>query len=273
MSGTNDNNDVLYLHITPNGKKYFGVTCQKPERRWNSGYGYKENPHFWNAIQKYGWNNITHVILADSLTPDEADSLEIFFIALYDTTNRSKGYNLDHGGRGENKRHSEETKQKMSESRKGKVLSEETKRKIGEAHKGVKNFMYGKHLPEEWKQNISNANKGEKAYWYGKTLSEETKRKMSEAQKGRIGKQCPNSKTVICLTTKEVFHGTAEAERKTGIFHNAIVNVCNGKAKSAGKLPDGTRLKWAYVKDLPKPKVSEEKKQLLRNGPKLLKVA
>lgn len=276
MSGTNDNNDVLYLHITPSGKKYFGVTCKRPERRWANGHGYKSNPHFWRAIEKYGWNNITHVILADGLTPDEADSLEIFFIALYDTINPSKGYNQDRGGRGKNKRMSEETKQKIGEAQKGKIISEEQRQKISKAHKG-------KTLSEEHKRKISKAHKGighseeskrkiSEAH-KGTIFSEETKRKMSEAQKGKTGKQCPNSKTVICLTTKEIFYGTKEAGRITGIGQSHISNVCNGKEKSAGKLPDGTKLKWKYVKDLPKPRVSEETKQLLSNGPKLLKSA
>ena len=227
MSGTNDNNDVLYLHITPCGKKYFGVTGMKPKQRWRkNGNGYKpekdengnEKPsHFWTAIQKYGWDNITHVILADNLTPDEADMFEIFLIAYYDTTDPSKGYNLDRGGRGENKRMSEESKQKISKANKG------------------------KHFSEQHKQKLSRSN--------------------------------PNSKTVICITTGECYRSTKEVERKTGIRQCDISRVCTGKRKTVGELSDGTRLKWAYVRNLPKPQVSEETKQLLSNGPKLLKVA
>jgi len=66
---------------------------------------------------------------------------------------------------------SEETKRKMSESTKGKPKSEETKRKMSEAQKG-------KHLSEEHKRKLSESQKG-------KHLSEETKTKMSEAQKGK----------------------------------------------------------------------------------------
>lgn len=32
----------LYMHISPNGKKYVGITCQKPEGRWRKGEGYKK---------------------------------------------------------------------------------------------------------------------------------------------------------------------------------------------------------------------------------------
>ena len=35
------NNFVVYRHISPSGKCYIGITCQKPECRWgNNGYKY-----------------------------------------------------------------------------------------------------------------------------------------------------------------------------------------------------------------------------------------
>lgn len=227
MSGTNEKNYVLYLHISPSGKKYFGITCQKPKRRWANGNGYKKHPHFWRAIQKYGWDNIAHIVLADDLTKEEAFSFEQYFIAYYDTTNRENGYNSSSGGEGGNS---------------GCERTEEWKRKISESHKGEKHPMYGKT--------------GKDSPHYGKT-----------------GKDAYRSKTVICLTTKEIFYSTHEVKRLKGINAQSISAACIGKQNYAGKLPDGTKLKWKYVQDLPKPQVSEEKKQLLRNGPKLLKVA
>ena len=51
-----DNNYTVYIHNNKiNHKKYIGITKQKPEYRWGyNGCNYKESPHFWNAIQKYG---------------------------------------------------------------------------------------------------------------------------------------------------------------------------------------------------------------------------
>lgn len=208
----------------------------KPKYRWNNGHGYRQNKHFWNAIQKYGWNNIRHIILADDLTKEDACLFEQICIALYDTTNHENGYNNSLGG--EHGKHSEESKQKISENNarywQGKTFSEETKQKISENNKGEKNYFYGKH---------------------------------------NLGKNNHNSKTVICITTRQVFYGTCEASRITGARQGHISNVCTGKRKHAGKLPDGTKLRWAYVQDLPKPQVSKEIKQLLRNGPRLLKSA
>ena len=70
---------------------------------------------------------------------------------------------------------SEEIRQKMSESRKGKHHSEITKFKIGEAQKGTKNHNYGKHLSEEQKKKISKTLKG---------MSPERRKQMSEVERG-----------------------------------------------------------------------------------------
>lgn len=131
--------------------------------------------------------------------------------------------------------------------------------------KGYNISKGGDIISEETRQKISKSNTG-------KHPSEETKRKLSELNKGKTGSKCHNSKTVICITTKQVFYGAVEAGKMTGVCYSCISEVCNGNRKSAGKLPDGTKLRWKFVKDLPKPKVSEDKKQLLRNGPKPLKI-
>ena len=61
------------MHICPNNKKYIGITCQEPEKRWINGKGYKTNDYFFRAIQKYNWNNIKHEILFNNLTKKEAE--------------------------------------------------------------------------------------------------------------------------------------------------------------------------------------------------------
>ena len=71
---------------------------------------------------------------------------------------------------------SEEHRRKMSEAKKGRTFSEETRRKMSEAKKG-------KHRSEETRRKISEAIKGEKHPLFGKHHSEETRRKMSESHK------------------------------------------------------------------------------------------
>jgi len=100
MSLNNDKKYSVYRHINnKNNKKYIGITCQKPQNRWGKdGNGYKSQSYFWNAIQKYGWNNFKHEILFEHLTKDEACNKEIELIAKYKTMNRTYGYNRSIGG-------------------------------------------------------------------------------------------------------------------------------------------------------------------------------
>ena len=91
---------VVYMHTSPNNKRYIGITRQNPpEKRWGSnGCGYNENEYFWRAIKKYGWQNFRHEILLDGLTEKEAKQKEIELIAFYDLTDPNKGFNVTPGG-------------------------------------------------------------------------------------------------------------------------------------------------------------------------------
>lgn len=230
------NNYVLYLHTSPSGKRYYGITKQNPKQRWANGKGYQNNPYFTRAIEKYGWDNITHEILFDDLTEYEAQELEKYMIQWYDTANRKYGYNISTGGEGGNSgcERTEEWNQKISESMKGekaywfgKHHSEETKKKISENHadfSGENHPMYNKHHTEEWKQNHS------------------------EAMKGRYnGKNNPRAKSVICITTKRIFFTTKEGAEYYDIKNNTnISQCCKGKRKSAGK-HNNQKLVWRYL--------------------------
>lgn len=93
------------------------------------------------------------------------------------------------------RKHTDETRKKMSVSRNCRLPdSAETRKKKSEA-------MKGKVFSEEHKKNMSEAQKGRVAWNKGKVHSEETKKKMSEAQKGRSsptkGKKRVNGKYVI----------------------------------------------------------------------------
>lgn len=115
-------NHVVYMHVAPNGKKYIGITCQRPEARWgSSGRQYRECPKMYNAIKKYGWDNFQHFVLYKGLNCKEAGALEQILIAWYQTTDNDKGYNICMGGEvgALGVKRSEETKKKMSAAAKG----------------------------------------------------------------------------------------------------------------------------------------------------------
>lgn len=127
---TMNTNYTIYCHRNKiNNKAYIGQTCQKLERRWRDGEGYAHCSYFYRAIKKYGWDNFEHFIIFDNLTQEKANKIEQKLILLFNTTDPDFGYNLELGGN--NKCHSEETKEKISNSLKGKFV-------------GEKNPMFGK---------------------------------------------------------------------------------------------------------------------------------
>lgn len=89
---------VVYKHTNRiNGKVYIGITRQDLNKRWQNGYGYM-GTYFWNAVQKYGWDNFDHEILLSGLTKEEACEEEKRLIAEYQAQDKEHGYNIMEGG-------------------------------------------------------------------------------------------------------------------------------------------------------------------------------
>ena len=185
---------------------------------------------------------------------------------------------ISEANKGENhpfygKHHSEEAKQMISEANKGennpfygKHHSEEAKQKISEKIKGENHPMYGKHHSEEAKQMISKAHKGKhnseehnkkiSEAKKGIQLSEEHKKKIGEANKGKqLSEETKmkiseaKNKKVICITTGEIFDSMKEASYHYNVAQSNMSKCCKGKRNYAGKLPNGTPLKWKFLKD------------------------
>lgn len=210
------------MHISPDGKRYIGITGKKPEYRWNHGKAYKLNRHFYNAISKYGWDNFKHIIIANGISKNDACEMEQRLIAEYGTTDPTKGYNHSVGGEcgSLGVKYSKEQLKESRKSRvygsswsKGKHLTEEHRRKISEATKGRK-------VSEESKQKMRLAKVGYKPVWAGKERNDEYR--------------AAKSKPVICVETKNKYFGLMEAERQTGISHANISNCLKGKRNLAG---------------------------------------
>ena len=133
-----NNNYKVYMHTSPSGKVYVGITCQPTYVRWKNGNGYKNNKHFYNAIIKYGWDNFEHQIILENVSKETACAVEIELISKYRSNQFKYGYNRSTGGEfattGVPK--SAETRSKISNSLKGRKLSEEQIRHISAALKG-----------------------------------------------------------------------------------------------------------------------------------------
>ena len=167
-----ERNYTIYMHICPNGKKYVGMTSQKPPtKRFQNGKGYKNCILFNEAILEYKWINIEHKILFNNLTKEEAENKEIELIKKYKTQNYKYGYNIQEGG----------CCHKHEDS---------TKRKIGSHFKGEKNYFYNKHFYGELNPFYGKSHTKEtinklKKINTGKKHTKETKEKMSLSQKGK----------------------------------------------------------------------------------------
>ena len=121
------------------------------------------------------------------------------------------------------RKHSQETKLKLSTSRKKRLITEETKRKISESHKG-------KTISEEQKEKLRIINSG-------KILSEETKNKISESKKGSKPWNFGICKDIIVQV--DLKNGDVIKEWKNlleleeaGYQKSNVINVCKGKRKS-----------------------------------------
>lgn len=144
---------LIYKHQY-NNKVYIGLTRQTPEQRWRNGEGYKNSPHFYRAIKKYGWDNFTHEIIQSTDSLEKAQILEIMWISFY--KKRGGVYNITAGGEGSN----------------GVPMSEDTKKKISLANKGKNSWNKGQigiKWTEEQKKKASASHKGQKPWNTGKS--------------------------------------------------------------------------------------------------------
>lgn len=185
----------VYVHIFPNGKVYVGITGDPPHRRWKSnGYGYHGQRVIYNAIKKYGWDNIQHEIVASNLTKEEACNFEIILIRAFNSTNHDYGYNVDCGGRTSGS-HSPETKKKMSETMKQVWRSDNYKRV----------------LTEESIQKMKDAKKD----MY-------------------LGADNPAARSVICIDTGKVFPTIRSAAKAKGLCKDTISKYLSHKSNGGG---------------------------------------
>lgn len=144
-----EKNYKVYMHIFPNGKAYIGITRQEPKVRWGGGNGYARNEYMHRAIKKYGWENIEHIVLFDGLSKNDACEIEKELIKKHKTNNKNFGYNIESGGQCSSL--AESTKQKLREAHTGKRASEETKDKMSASRK-----RFLSENPEYYQKNLEN---------------------------------------------------------------------------------------------------------------------
>lgn len=140
---------IGYIYLTTNlinNHKYIG---KRQKSKFDESYK-GSGKRLKAAIEKYGWDNFSCEILKWCETLEELNNSEKEYIELYDAVNNPDFYNLAKGGDGgdtganykgmvaRKPHHSEETKKKMSEQRKGHLTSQDTREKLRIANTGKK---------------------------------------------------------------------------------------------------------------------------------------
>lgn len=251
---------LVYKHTTPSKKVYIGITSRTAHERWREGEGYKGS-YFYNAVKKYGWDNIQHEILFENLTQEEAIAKENELITKYDSINRDKGYNVVPGGGLGIKgyKFTDEQVKRLSESHKG--VWTEKQQQAAMARRGKPSPCKGKKqsresiekmrrsliehyktnkVSEETREKLRKANGGENHWNYGRKYSDEMRFKLSKAH---LGQKPVTRKKVICLETKEVFDSERDATLAKGYKKDAIGAVCRGNKHTV----DGNH--WMFLDD------------------------
>ena len=89
-------NWCVYMHENrKTGKKYLGITGNRPTRKWANGKLYETCKVFNEDIQRYGWDAFRHEILYTDLTQEQAESLCKRLITKYKTNDPAHGYNCE----------------------------------------------------------------------------------------------------------------------------------------------------------------------------------
>jgi group I intron endonuclease len=182
---------IYYITNIINHKVYIGNSKNIEKRWWNHRSLLKKNNHFNEHLQysynKYGVDNFKLFILEICL-PEKLEEREKFWIKELKAFEPEYGYNLTAGGN-EDRKIREEVKIKIKKNIKnrvgknnsffGKRHSEESKQIMSEKKKGIIPWNKGKILPpisEYHKKRLVESNTG-------RHPSEETKRKISQSEK------------------------------------------------------------------------------------------
>lgn len=178
----------IYKLTSPSGKVYIGK-AGNPARRWqeharNARSG--KASYLYEAIRKYGWEAFTKEIIDSAQSLEELNQKEVYWIAYYRSyTDATKGYNSTPGGDGGDTWSTLSEEQKLTAIAKRPAVSEETRKKMSESRKHLLEGSDVWNKGTTWhKRTVKEPwNKGKKGEYHRRSpVTEETKRKLREAR-------------------------------------------------------------------------------------------
>lgn len=144
----------IYLITNQVNKKVYIGQSQNIELRWKAHRNRPFNPNsidyekpLYRAIRKYGLDNFTFQIL-EECEIKELNNREMYWIEIYHSTDKEKGYNLTKGGESG-------TPIKLSEAQRDQIieclqLSNETQEQIAKKFQVSQRLVSGINLGEYW---------------------------------------------------------------------------------------------------------------------------
>lgn len=217
----------IYKITSPSGRVYIGQSVNIENRL--SSYRHLKcltQTRLLRSLKKYGFENHSFEIIMECEQKD-LNFWEEYFIWDLDTFGTKNGLNLRSGGG--SSLNSDETKKRMSEAQKGRVVSAYTRELI-------RNVNQGRIRPDQDKIKISHSMKGmikTPEHLLNISISLKSSKKFKDAQK-KVSEG--NMKQVINMETGVVYESAKEAAFCHGFLKSTLVNSLNGFRKNRTSL-------------------------------------
>lgn len=215
----------IYMHINKiNGKIYIGQT-KNCEKRWRcNGRMYKPKEggqsRFWNAINKYGWNNFEHRVIMICNSREEANLIERKLIKEYKTQDENFGYNIADGG-GSPCIYQNWTEEQKEQYRK-------------DCSKRAKELWEDKDYREKHFQSMKKALNTKEHKELMSQIMRQRYSNPEEIEKQKVRMRQIKGTPIRCIETNQVFCSISEANEFLGkSLHSLAINDClRGKSKT-----------------------------------------
>lgn len=208
------------------GQSYIGQTENLEKRKENHLSKINDNTLFHQALRQYGWDSFEWEILEDNISINKLNEREKYWVEYFNSF--ECGYNQTKGGdyNSRNFKHSEETKKKLSEIKKGTHLSDESLKKRREKFK-EKNHNY-----KPWNKGKGKP-KPEKIY----KTKEEIHDILSEAHKKRWTEEERKKQSIRCSGEGNPMYGKGYKLKgeKNGRYGKPASEETKAKLRAAWK--------------------------------------
>lgn len=150
---------VYCITCIVNNKKYIGCSKNIYSRINNHKYSLEkqslkqENQYFIDDFKKYGYKKFNYEVL--EYTSENLKDKEFYYINLYDTINRKKGYNLRRDNSKNGMIALKETRKKYSEAQRERFSKKEERDKIGK--RSSKFWKENPNIKERMADKVSKA--------------------------------------------------------------------------------------------------------------------